>query len=49
MIGGDSAFYSLRWAVNDIADFAVSLRAPHERSRDAELTLHYFTETLKNL
>lgn len=43
----DSDFYSLRWAVNDIADFAVSLRAPHEQSRDAELTLHYFTETLK--
>ncbi|MFJ8961804.1 hypothetical protein ACIRG5_20690 [Lentzea sp. NPDC102401] len=49
LIGGDSAFCSLRWAVNDIADFAVSLRAPHEQSRDAELTLHYFTETLKSL
>lgn len=49
LIGGDSAFYSLRWAANDIADFAVSLRAPHEQSRDAELTLHYFIETLRNL
>jgi spectinomycin phosphotransferase len=49
MIGGDSAFYSLRWAVNDIADFSEKLRAPHERSRDAELSLHYFTETLKSL
>lgn len=25
------------------------LRAPHEQSRDAELTLPYFAETLENL
>ncbi|MEV6711149.1 phosphotransferase [Lentzea sp. NPDC051208] len=49
LAGGDSAFYALRWAVDDIAGFAEKLRAPHEQSRDAELTLHYFTETLKSL
>ncbi|SFR29706.1 spectinomycin phosphotransferase [Lentzea waywayandensis] len=49
LVGGDSAFYALRWSINDIADFAVSLRDPHEQSRDAERTLHYFTETLKSL
>ncbi|MCR3749154.1 aminoglycoside phosphotransferase family protein [Lentzea californiensis] len=49
LAGGYSAFYSLRWAVGDIADFTRKLRAPHEQSRDAELTLHYFTETLKSL
>jgi spectinomycin phosphotransferase len=40
------ALYKLRWSLNDIADYAVWLRAPHEQSRDAELTLHYFTTTL---
>lgn len=49
LVGGYSAFYSLRWAVGDIAEFTEKLRAPHEQSRDAELALHYFTETLKNL
>ncbi|WP_229904530.1 phosphotransferase [Lentzea cavernae] len=49
LAGGDSAFYSLRWAVNDVADFSEKLRAPHEQSRDAELTMHYFVETLENL
>ncbi|MGW6442116.1 phosphotransferase [Lentzea sp. NPDC055074] len=49
LAGGESAFYSLRWAIDDVADFAEKLRAPHEKSRDAELTLHYFTETLRNL
>ena len=49
LVDGDSRFYSLRWALDDIADFTEKLRAPHERSRDAELTLHYFTETLKTL
>lgn len=40
------ALYRLRWSLNDIADYAVWLRAPHEQSRDAELTLHYFKGTL---
>ncbi|MET9227570.1 aminoglycoside phosphotransferase family protein [Lentzea sp. NPDC003310] len=49
LLGGESGFYALRWAVADIADFTEKLRAPHEQSRDAELTLHYFTSTLRNL
>ncbi|MFD4637566.1 phosphotransferase [Lentzea sp. NPDC058436] len=49
LVDDDSPFYELRWAIADIADFTEKLRAPHERSRDAELTLHYFTKTLKSL
>ncbi|WP_329792653.1 phosphotransferase [Lentzea sp. DG1S-22] len=48
-LGGGTGFYALRWAVDDIAGFAAELRAPHEKSRDAELALHYFTETLRSL
>lgn len=40
------ALYKLRWSLYDIADYAVKLRAPHEQTRDAELTLHYFKGTL---
>jgi len=49
LLGEERGFYALRWAVNDIAEFTEKLRAPHEQSRDAELTLHYFTETLRSL
>ncbi|MFJ5985610.1 phosphotransferase [Lentzea sp. NPDC092896] len=49
LLDDERGFYSLRWAINDIAEFSEKLRAPHEQSRDAELTLHYFTETLRSL
>lgn len=40
------ALYRLRWRLDDIADLAVWLRAPHEQSRDAELSFRYFKESL---
>ncbi|SEQ21601.1 phosphotransferase [Lentzea albida] len=49
LVDGDSPFYALRWAIDDVVAFTGKLRAPHERSQDAELALHYFTETLKSL
>ncbi|WP_394620424.1 phosphotransferase [Lentzea sp. JNUCC 0626] len=49
LAGGQSSFYSLRWSLDDIAQFSEKLRAPHEKSRDAELSLHYLTTTLEAL
>ncbi|WP_285641488.1 phosphotransferase [Lentzea sp. NBRC 102530] len=49
LAGGQSSFYALRWRLDDIAQFSEKLRAPHERSRDAELSLHYLTTTLEAL
>ncbi|MEV6239160.1 phosphotransferase [Lentzea sp. NPDC051838] len=43
------ALYRTRWTLDDIAQFATKLRAPHEKSRDAELTSHYFKGTLAEL
>ncbi|MFD4669357.1 phosphotransferase family protein [Lentzea sp. NPDC058450] len=49
LTGGQSPFYALRWSLDDIAQFIEKLRAPHERSRDAELSMHYFRTTLEAL
>lgn len=40
------ALYRLRWQLNDIGEFAVWLKGPHERTPDTEVAWRGFRETL---
>ncbi|PWK81172.1 spectinomycin phosphotransferase [Lentzea atacamensis] len=40
------ALYRLRWRLNDIGEFAVWLKGPHERTPDTEVAWRGFRETL---
>ncbi|MFI7468015.1 phosphotransferase [Nonomuraea sp. NPDC049646] len=43
------ALYRLRWSLDDVAAYVALFRAPHGRTRDTDLSLHFLTRTLDGL